>query len=118
MNQLLLRERNKIQRQRETEEKEKMWEKTHNEKYRKEVSDVIHKVKSEGKGMGGVMWNLEVSHVIHKVNQRGNRGGGDGIDVICKVTIRGEKRRGMGLIMESRGVRCHMQGKNQRKYIR
>lgn len=53
MNQLLLRERNKIQRQRETEEKEKMWEKTHNEKYRKEVSDVIHKVKSEGKWGGG-----------------------------------------------------------------
>ncbi|XP_056021651.1 uncharacterized protein LOC125650483 [Ostrea edulis] len=49
VNQLLLRERNKIQRQRETEEKEKMWEKTHNEKYRKEVSDIIHKLEEEKK---------------------------------------------------------------------
>jgi hypothetical protein len=48
MNHLLAQERNKIQRQRETEEKEKMWEKTHSEKYRKEVSDVIHKVKFHG----------------------------------------------------------------------
>ncbi|XP_061171974.1 uncharacterized protein LOC133181501 [Saccostrea echinata] len=49
MNQLLARERSKIQRQRETEEREKIWEKTHNEKYRKEVSDVIHKLEEEKK---------------------------------------------------------------------
>ncbi|XP_062572417.1 uncharacterized protein LOC134234369 [Saccostrea cucullata] len=49
VNQLLARERSKIQRQRESEEREKTWEKSHSEKYRKEVSDVIHKLEEEMK---------------------------------------------------------------------
>ena len=42
------REQGQIQRQREIEEKEKAREREHSEKYRKEVSEVIHKVKERG----------------------------------------------------------------------
>lgn len=43
VNQTLSRERVKIQHQRETDEREKALERSHNEKYRKDVSEVIHK---------------------------------------------------------------------------
>ncbi|XP_078313538.1 uncharacterized protein LOC111129499 isoform X2 [Crassostrea virginica] len=43
VNQILSRERGRIQRQREMEDKEKAREREHSEKYRKEVSEVIHK---------------------------------------------------------------------------
>nr|XP_022331623.1 myosin-10-like isoform X4 [Crassostrea virginica] len=43
VNQILSRERGQIQRQREMEDKEKAREREHSEKYRKEVSEVIHK---------------------------------------------------------------------------
>lgn len=45
VNQILSRERVKIQHQRETDEREKALERSQNEKYRKDVSEVIHKVK-------------------------------------------------------------------------
>lgn len=48
VNQTLSRERVKIQHQRETNEREKALERSHNEKYRKDVSEVIHKVNSQG----------------------------------------------------------------------
>nr|XP_022331625.1 myosin-10-like isoform X6 [Crassostrea virginica] len=47
VNQILSRERGQIQRQREMEDKEKAREREHSEKYRKEVSEVIHKLKEE-----------------------------------------------------------------------
>nr|XP_034323207.1 golgin subfamily B member 1 isoform X4 [Crassostrea gigas] len=49
VNQTLSRERVKIQHQRETDEREKALERSHNEKYRKDVSEVIHKLKEEKK---------------------------------------------------------------------
>ena len=52
VNQILSRERGQIQRQREMEVKEKAWEKEHSEKYRKEVSEIIHKVKGRGASQG------------------------------------------------------------------
>lgn len=48
VNQTLSRERVKIQHQRETDERKKALERSHNEKYRKDVSEVIHKVNSQG----------------------------------------------------------------------
>lgn len=48
VNQTLSRERVKIQHQRETDEREKALERSQHEKYRKDVSEVIHKVKSRG----------------------------------------------------------------------
>lgn len=48
VNQTLSRERVKIQHQRETDEREKALERSQNEKYRKDVSEVIHKVNSQG----------------------------------------------------------------------
>ena len=52
VNQILSREQGQIQRQREMEEKEKAREREHSEKYRKEVSEVIHKVKDRGAPQG------------------------------------------------------------------
>ena len=52
VNQSLSQERGQIQRQREMEVKEKAREREHSEKYRKEVSEVIHKVKGSGAPQG------------------------------------------------------------------
>lgn len=48
VNQTLSRERVKVQHQRETDEREKALERSQNEKYRKDVSEVIYKVNSQG----------------------------------------------------------------------